>query len=367
MRIIRQPFQLPAINYPIEYLAPLDKILFFDIETTGFSAKNATLYLIGCAYYDSGSWNMIQWFASDYEEEGVLIRAFFDFARPYTHLVHFNGSNFDIPFLSQKCQQYEIPDEFDHFEGIDLYKRVSPYKFILKMPSFKQKSVEQFLGICRDDALSGGELINVYHDYVASPDVESLGKLLLHNSDDIKGLIRILPILSYYDLFNRSLKAKKVQANTYQDFFGSEHKELLIRCSLPSDLPIKVKAHANSCYFSGEGKVGHLRIPMYEEEMKYFYANYKDYYYLPDEDVAVHKSVSSFVDKQYRMPAKAENCYTRKYSSYLPEWDLLVQPFFKRDYKSKELFFELSESMKTDRDFFSRYSEHVLHMIAYSF
>ena len=101
--------------------------------------------------------------------------------------------------------------------------------------------------------------------------------------------------------------------------------------------------------------------------MKYFYSNYKDYYYLPDDDMAIHKSVAAYVDKNYKMKATAQNCYTRKYSCYLPEWDLLVQPFFKRDYKSKELFFELSEDIKTNRDLFSRYAEHILQMLANSY
>lgn len=36
------------LKYPIERLAPLDQILFLDIETTGLSADNSQLYLIGC-------------------------------------------------------------------------------------------------------------------------------------------------------------------------------------------------------------------------------------------------------------------------------------------------------------------------------
>ena len=34
---------------------PLEKICFFDIETTGFSAHNTSLYLIGVAYYEKES------------------------------------------------------------------------------------------------------------------------------------------------------------------------------------------------------------------------------------------------------------------------------------------------------------------------
>ena len=67
-----------------------------------------------------------------------------------------------------------------------------------------------------------------------------------------------------------------------------------MKLELPSSLPLAISTLSNSCYFSGEGTEGILKVPLYEEEMKYFYSNYKDYYYLPAEDTALHKSVSSF-------------------------------------------------------------------------
>ncbi|HAD53839.1 MAG TPA: hypothetical protein DCG10_01440, partial [Lachnospiraceae bacterium] len=113
-----------------------------------------------------------------------------------------------------------------------------------------------------------------------------------------------------------------------------------------------------------EGDNATLKVPIYEEELKYFYSNYTDYYYLPTEDVALHKSVAGFVDKEHRIQASAANCYTRKFSCYLPQWDILFTPFFKRDYKSKELFFELTDEMKKNREGFTQYANHVLSMIA---
>lgn len=367
MRIVRQKLDLSNISYPVEQIAPLQKILFFDIETTGFTAKRSYIYLIGCAFFDGTSFRLIQWFAEKYQEEQKIIDNFFDMAKNYSHIVHFNGNNFDIPFIKQKCEAYGLPYTFDHLKGIDLYKRIAPYKYFLKMPNCKQKSVENFLGFQRRDTYNGGNLINVYHDYVQKPSDAAFHLLLLHNMDDIRGLIQIFPVLAYYDMFNKPLRAKKVQANTYTDYFGAERQELLLKVSLPAALPAPIRFHANSCYFNAEGKYGTFRIPIYWEEMKYFYASYKDYYYLSDEDMAVHKSVSSYVNKEYRTQATAENCYTRKFSSYLQQWDLLVQPFFKRDYKSKEIFFELTDEIKTSRDTFSRYAEHILHMMADSY
>lgn len=38
-----------AISYPLDKLAPLEQILFLDIETTGFTSRTSYLYMIGCA------------------------------------------------------------------------------------------------------------------------------------------------------------------------------------------------------------------------------------------------------------------------------------------------------------------------------
>ena len=363
VRTLRQTIHLPNLDYPLEKTAPLDKILFLDIETTGFTARSSCLYLIGTAYYKDGKWCIKQWFANHYEEEAQVLSSFFRFAANFTHLVHFNGNNFDLPYQLQKCQQHSLPYHFDRHTGIDLYRRLSPYKSCLHLPNCKLKTMEQFLGIEREDTCSGGELISVYHDYVKNPTDFALQALTVHNSDDLKGMLRVLPVLAYYDLFNAPLHPKKVQANYYRDIDGTQHQELIMTLALPSPLPKPFSCSARSCYFRGEGGEGSLRVPLYEEEMKYFYSNYKNYYYLPEEDMAMHKSVASYVDKDHRVQASAANCYTRKLSSYLPQWDVLFEPFFKRNYNEKEMFFELTEERKMNRDLFSQYAAHVLGMM----
>ena len=352
------------IGYPLEKLAPPEQLLFLDIETTGFTARTSYLYLIGCAYYSEGSWHTRQWFAQNYQEEAQILTAFFEFAAQYRYLVHFNGNNFDLPFIQQKCQQLQLPYSFDGFTGFDIYKRVSPYKYFLKLPNCKQKTIEQFLEVKREDVFSGGELIGVYHDYVKLPSEFSEKSLLLHNADDLRGMLLILPILAYCDLFSDTVKARKVQANSYKDLAGNKRQELVMTLTLPTPLPTEVSASANCCYFKGLGAEAQLRVPIYEEELKYYYSNYRDYYYLPTEDVALHKSVATFVDKEYRIPATASTCYTRKFSCYLPQWDILIEPFFKRDYKSKEIFFELTDELKKNRSAFTAYANHILAMMA---
>lgn len=363
MKTINYNFNTIKTTYDLSLLTEPSKALFVDIETTGLSPKTASIYLIGACYYEDSVWKGIQWFASSPEKEVSLLHSFFEFASHFSTLIHFNGNQFDLPFISKRCEALGLSYSFDGFEGIDIYKRISSCKHFLQLPNCKQKSIEKFLKLEREDTYSGGELIQVYKDYVSNPSFQKEKLLLLHNKDDLQGMLLILPILSYADIFNKPVRATKVQANYYRDLNGKKQQELLIRLKLTSPVPIPISFHANDCYVTAEENHAVLRVPVYTEELKYFYTNYKEYYYLPMEDVAMHKSVASFVDKEHRVPATAATCYTRKYSSYLPMWDYVLEPFFKREYKSSLLFIELTEDFKTNREAFSKYASHILDML----
>ena len=352
--------------YQIESLCVPDKTLFIDIETTGLYAKSSGLYMIGCAYYDDGKccWQLIQWFAVNYKDEKNVLRAFADFAADYRYLIHFNGNRFDIPYIKAKLSRYDIPFDMDEFENIDIYRMISPYKTFLKLPDCKQKTIETFLNISRDDIYNGGELISVYHEYVRTRDEQKEHLLLLHNEEDLIGMFKITSALTICDLFRKPVIVTRVEADDYQDINHDILTEIIMSLELPSPLPVEISYGVNGCYFSGTGSSAKLRVPLYEEEMKYFYPDHRDYYYLPEEDAAIHKSVAGFVDKEYRVQASAHNCYTKKISSYLPQWDHIFSPVFRRSYDDKQLFFELTDDFKTNREAFCRYAHHILEMMA---
>ena len=111
MKCIQKSLGSLVPNYPIENFCIPKQTLFIDIETTGLYAKSSSLYLIGCIYYyqeqDGHScWNSIQWFATNYEDEENVLRAFAEFAKNYHYLIHFNGNQFDIPYLDHKYETY---------------------------------------------------------------------------------------------------------------------------------------------------------------------------------------------------------------------------------------------------------------------
>ena len=149
-------------------ICPSDrKILFFDIETTGFSREYHMIYLIGAASCKDGEWRLLQWFAETPEEEPDVIRAFLEYSQDYNTLIHFNGQRFDLPFTEARANAWQIPWTLEFEESIDLMDLIKPYKTLCGLDNCKQKSIEQLLRLSsREDTMSGGELIPVYHSYV---------------------------------------------------------------------------------------------------------------------------------------------------------------------------------------------------------
>lgn len=331
----------------------LSEALFFDIETTGFSASHTKLYLIGCLYYneETSSFKTIQWFLDNPDDEAQVISSFFHFMKKYKYLIHFNGDGFDIPYIKQKCQQFNIQDSFDGIESIDIYKIASKLKNVLKTENLKQKTLENFLGIVREDKFSGEELIKIYDGYLKNRDDTSLALLILHNLDDIKGLLNLLNIFCYRNLFNGSFDVSAINV---------DNKEAIIELNLPFNLPTRISAGNNTYYITAYNRVARIKISIYSSELKYYYPNYKDYYYLPQEDCSIHKSVAFYVDKNFRTQAKAANCYSKKTGRFLPQAGAIISPYFKIEYNDKTTYFELTDDFTDDDTRIKSYALHIL-------
>lgn len=378
MIIRRFPVDI-TLDYPLAQKYNTEKIVFFDIETTGFTARETYLYLIGCIYAENSAMYMVQWFAEDIKEEALLISSFFDFIKDCDLLVHYNGSGFDIPYLISKCEMLQLDYSLDKIQSLDIYRKISPVKKIFKLNNFKQKSIEAFLNVKREDTFDGGELIEVYQGYLGKKQIEKLKRsrntsnsaddadcaqeaekllnlLLLHNEDDLKGLVRICPILYYADIFEKPFHI--IQA-------GVDKGQLIVRLEYDFDLPARISFGNECLYVNGYKNSVTVSVKTYEGELKYFYENYRDYYYLPEEDRAVHKSLAIFVDKKYRRKATPSNCYTKKQGVFVPQYRPVIAPGFKNEYNDKISFAEVHTDFLLQEDNLTRYISHILnHLIA---
>ena len=216
--------------------APKD-VLFFDIETTGLSARSAGLYLIGVLAYTDKSWTLLQFFCEDVADEPAVLQAFFELLHTKKILVSYNGDGFDIPFLRHMLEQYGLPYSFDAVESFDLFKKFRPLKRLLGLPDLKLKSCERFLGIDREDRFTGGELIEIYFEWQKTKAPALLDTLLLHNAEDIANLPNLLPLLRY-------------RALPHSDFQLRAHERLqdgatpLVHLSFTLLPPMSPSAHA---------------------------------------------------------------------------------------------------------------------------
>ena len=61
MITIQNPLTFTS-SYPPKRLGAISNLLFFDIETTGFSGDYASVYLIGCVWHDGNTWILTQYF-----------------------------------------------------------------------------------------------------------------------------------------------------------------------------------------------------------------------------------------------------------------------------------------------------------------
>ena len=321
--------------------------LFFDIETTGFDRNRTILYMIGCVYPEGDCGHFVQWFNEDGLSEPEILQAFSELMKKEAWtLVTFNGESFDIPYLKHHSLLNELDLPIEEMPSLDLYRILRPFQQLYRLRHGGQKYWERFLGIYREDPYNGGELIGVYRSYLQQRDDQDLHDLLLHNEEDLLGMPRLMDLLSYHDLVTGDFSMKDMeitdlaqssffQYSSYKDPMEEEETndtlpqvqlqepDLMVPClhfqgALTRPLPRPLKIGGEHGLFIGEGLDIHLYLPIYSGELKHFYKKYRNYYYLPQEDRAIHKSVGQFVDKDHRQQAVAANCYMRETGLYLP-------------------------------------------------
>jgi uncharacterized protein YprB with RNaseH-like and TPR domain len=386
MKTIHSTIPSPTLSY--RFSQPLCQIAFFDIETTGLSPRASSLYLIGAMYYDSsqGKWHMIQWFADDYHSEAAMLQNFFDFLTPFGVLYHFNGAQFDIPYLLAKCEKYGItpsehvrqlfqnefhhqcPLETDAF-SIDILKEIRPFKKTFSLSHANQTFLETWLAIHRDDQYDGKRLIPVYTKYMqakllhpkdATPLLELL---LLHNHDDMAGMLVVCSIFAFLDALHPDETPQVCHIDVEEQ---SVSVTFLLKQRVPKPLQLHhtFKETSDSprladAVLTLQDNFGCLSLPLYHGCLKYFFPACKDYYYFPEEDTAIHKSVAQFMDASYRKRATAATCYTKKEGSFFPSLSQKPNsgdiPLFYTGYRHKPAYYLLPVT-----DDVSFWSEHLL-------
>lgn len=373
--------------------------LFFDIETTGLSPASAAVFLIGAvrrADGTDGGWELTQWLAQDPADEPAVLQAFFDAAGSCSTLVHFNGSSFDLPFLKERAGHYQLAQDLSEKVSLDLYQIFRPLRKPLGLERMNQTSLEQFLGWPRRDRLTGKHMVSMFFRYAASGEPGLRDLLLLHNHDDLLGMTDLLRLSAYLMLFGGETGPVSASAVRTGPAGMPDAQALTLLISLKAALPQSLSLsapfrrraagnraadqsmpdaacenasggaipgstrqaqdsgiphtpdggipHTPELYLHAAGEQAVITVPGIRGELLHFFPDYKNYYYLPLEDQAIHKSVAAFVDREYRTPARPSNCYIKKSGLFFPQTEEYFSPAFKLSFESKELYFCCTET-----------------------
>ncbi|MDR2088866.1 MAG: ribonuclease H-like domain-containing protein [Clostridiales Family XIII bacterium] len=181
----------------------------FDIETTGLDAGRAKLILGGLLTPCAGGVRVRQFFAEDVREEGELLALYAEALAETDVLFSYNGDRFDIPFLNGRLARRRRPPAFGDCLSVDMYRVIRGYyEPGGALPNLKQKTVERHMGLGngREDRISGADSVRLYYEYAARKSPELLRYILLHNSDDLRQLARILRVFD--DLDSHSVAAR---------------------------------------------------------------------------------------------------------------------------------------------------------------
>ena len=134
---------------------------------------------------------------------------------------------------------------------------------------------------------------------------------------------------------------------------NDDESEMLIRAEFFSDFPISfekklaTKPGLPMINIETVGRCANIHIPVFKGRLRHYFEDYKDYYYLPDEDTAIHKSIAESVDRSHRVQATKATAYTWASGSFIPQCSNKITPYFKADAGDFISFIPV-KSLKTD-------------------
>ena len=171
-----------------------------DIETTGLNPSRNRFILGGI--YNNREKIVHQIFAQNRSEEKKALELYLDEICRTDVVITYNGKHFDMPFIYRRMAENGITAGRPLPYNLDLYLVLNGHSPVKKfVPNLKQKTVENYMGLwqTRNDEISGGESVDLYNIYEKTGEASLERKILLHNSDDVQQLTRLIRIIGKCD------------------------------------------------------------------------------------------------------------------------------------------------------------------------
>jgi uncharacterized protein YprB with RNaseH-like and TPR domain len=96
-------------------------LLFLDLETTGLMGGAGTYaFLVGCGWFEGGTFRVRQFLMSSVTGERGLLRALSDLGRACGTVVSYNGKSFDLPLIDTRFLFHRLPSPFEGMPHVDM-------------------------------------------------------------------------------------------------------------------------------------------------------------------------------------------------------------------------------------------------------
>lgn len=366
MQIFQKIIPIKTMQPLLLYAEEKDPV-FFDIETTGLSWRTSHTCILGFLQKKEQTWVLEQWLLDHPFAEKDMLIAFAEHLASCctgkTVLVHFNGSTFDLPYLAHKYAFYHLDNPLVSVRARDLFRELSPFRKILPVSSMKQQALEALLMTGRTDRTDGKDFVRTYQDWLQSGEDALRNKLLCHNREDVLGLAKLLPLCALPSLLRKNYEVthcEEIQAKT------DTAPVLLLRLHLPYVLPFPLQYSDGSFSLSTVSEdLSQINLTVSGEQgsRKYFFSNFRDYYYLPEEDQAIHKSVAAYVDSAHKKRATASTCYVRKEGVFYPQREEIISPALRNTYRERNSWFTTASLLQAGSNGLMSYADHILHIL----
>lgn len=269
-----QFFDLPKIN-------SYENVSFFHMLTTGHFWRNTSITELSVLHLNQeNKWIKKTWTLEHESDEYDMLEAFTKAVSSSNILIGFNSTSFHIPYLEHKYKAYGLPSPFTDKTHIDLLKEIKPIGKQLHI-STKLNDLRIFLHL--PDELS-----------------------------EIECIAASTSLFQYETILNGGFSVEKAEL--------SDKAELLFFCKTDLIFPSDIRIHDDDFYLIGTGYDLRIKVKMTENRLKMYYSNYKDYYYLPEEDMIIHKSLAVSIQKDKKIKSTPDNCF-----SYIEYSDTLAQ------------------------------------------
>ncbi len=177
-----------------------ERVVFFDIETTGLSGGAGTLaFLAGCGWFEGDDFRVRQFFLSGPADERSMLDALSEIFGNASLLVTFNGRSFDVPVMEMRWAFHRTAaptDTLPHFDMLPPARRLwgesreaRGTRAVGESRDCSLGSLERSLfGVRRHGDVPGFEIPTRYFQFLRTGDAGVVEGVLEHNRQDLVSL-----------------------------------------------------------------------------------------------------------------------------------------------------------------------------------